>query len=237
MFKAWPCSCLIDVQEEAVDGDAQSLAVISFNMWDAATSPSYEDVDMALDVSVTALYFLCNRPTIAALMCFAQDIVYPDLPSEAAPGETEDPETPRDVTAEHSDMLKTPTRAAMTDDSSLPQLSPNTALDTPAKSGGESRTVFKLRLAVSKLELQLGFEGFNVAPLLQCNVSDFDMNIDVHPETLLLKANLGNVQVEDHILPVENPYRRSCGLRNDACESLITMEFKCGFQHTKCSSG
>lgn len=212
-----------------MDGDVHSLAVISFNMWDAATSPSYEDVDMALDVSVTALYFLCNRPTIAALVCFAQDIVYPEVPVDAVPGEAEDPDTPQDVVAENSDMLKTPARAAVTDSGTLPQLCSNPALDTPARSGGESRTVFKLRLAVSKLELQLGFEGFNVTPLLQCNVSDFDMNIDVHPETLLLKANLGNVQVEDHILPVQNPYRQSCGLRNDACESLITMEFKCAF--------
>lgn len=198
-------------------------------MWDAATSPSYDNVDMSLDVSVSALYFLCNRPTIAALMCFAQDIIYPDAPSTtAAQGDIAEPDTPRGVSPEHSDMLKTPTCAATTDSNALPHLSPNTAQDTPARSGGESRTIFKLGVAVAKLELQLGFEGYNVTPLLQCNVTDFDMNIDVHPETLLLKSNLGNVQVEDLTLAVDSPYRQSCGLRNDACESLITTEFRSG---------
>eukprot|EP00892_Ulva_mutabilis_P007576 jgi/Ulvmu1/5190/UM021_0207.1 len=212
--------------EEAVDGAAQSLAVICFNMWDAATSPSYENVDMALDVSVSALYFLCNRPTIAALMCFAQDIVYPEYSAAETAGEDfAEAVTPRGISAENSGVSKTPPRAEAKD-GALPHLSPNTAQDTPARSGGDARTVFKLGLAVSKLELQLGFEGYDVTPLLQCNVTDFNMNIDVHPETLLLRAKLGDVQVVDHNLAVDNPYRQSCGLRNDACESLITTEFR-----------
>lgn len=191
---------------------------------------------MSLDVSVSALYFLCNRPTVAALMCFAQDIVYPVVTTANTAEDMGEAASPRAVTADENEMLKTPTRAATANSGSLPQLSPSAACDTPARSGGEARTVFKLRLAVSKLELQLGFEGYSVTPLLQCNVSDFDMHVDVHPETLLLKANLGNVQVEDHMLPIENPYRQSCGLRNDACESLITMEFKCG-SYALCSIG
>lgn len=195
-------------------------------MWDAATSPSYKNVDMALDVSVSALYFLCNRPTIAALMCFAQDVIYPEAALEDNAGDSQAVNTPRAVMAEHSDMLNTPTCATADDSGAVPQLSPTATRDTPARSGGDARTVFKLRLAVSKLALELGYEGFGVTPLLHCNVTDFDMNIDVHPETLLLKAHLGNVEVEDNILPAENPYRQSCGLRNDACESLITMEFK-----------
>jgi hypothetical protein len=89
------------------------------------------------------------------------------------------------------------------------------------------RTVFKLGVAISKLELNLGYEGYSVVPLLKCNVEDFDMNVDVHPETLLLTAELGNAQVEDLGLDVDNPYRRICGLRVDQDTSLISMQFRC----------
>jgi hypothetical protein len=74
------------VQEAIVDDPSDCLVSINFCLWDAATSQDYDNVDMSLDVSVLALYFACNRPTIAALMCFGQDIVFePAAVASAAP--------------------------------------------------------------------------------------------------------------------------------------------------------
>lgn len=223
-------------QEEAVENATNSLALISFCMWDAATSQNYQNVDMSLDISVSALYFLCNRPTVAALMCFGHDIIFPEPPPApgSSPGaagaspsataqDTPNPAIPsptashvEGVAAEMSsgDATGRSTRARTSHDAHV------------ARSGGNQRTVFKLGLVVSKLELQLGYEGYSVTPLLQCNVTDFDMSVDVHPETLLLTAELGNAQVEDLALPIENPYRRICGLRNDEATSLISIQFR-----------
>jgi hypothetical protein len=210
------------MQEEAMERTTDSLAVISFSMWDATMCQTYNNVDMSLEISVSALYFLCNRPTVAALMCFGQDIVFPNAPTrEKSPANRAEASTEFD-TLGHSASHR---RSSMDDAGRSTLL--RTSHDTPALSGGSKRTIFKLSLVVSKLELQLSYEGFQVTPLLQCNVSDFDMDVNVHPETLLLTAQLGNAQVEDLSLPDNNPYRLICGLRNDMNTSLISTEFRC----------
>ena len=99
--------------------------------------------------------------------------------------------------------------------------------DTPARAGGATRTLIRFGLRVQKLELQLQYEGFAVVPLLQAGVRDYDMLVHVHPESMLLTATLGNVQVEDCRLDEASPYRQICGLRADTDTSLVNMEFRC----------
>lgn len=235
----WPTTLCI-IQEEAVENATNSLALISFSMWDAATSQTYQNVDMSLDIEVAALYFLCNRPTVAALMCFGNDIIFPPPPdttssSGAAPACTAATE-PSPDTPVAPEGPETVSCAGEIDAEASPVTDPGgvdrgprhrSSHDTPvALSGGDLRTLFKLRLVVSKLELQMGYEGYSVTPLLQCNVTDFDMSVDVHPETLLLTAELGNAQVEDVCMPVGSPYRQICGLRTDVATSLISTQFR-----------
>lgn len=242
----FPISLFI-IQEEAVENATNSLAFISFSMWDAATSQTYQNVDMSLDIEVAALYFLCNRPTVAALMCFGNDIIIPPpleptslsgaatvrAPTiEASADASVAPEGPEIVscTGEMQPEASTAVECGVggTSDSTSRVTRNRPSHDTPvALSGGNLRTLFKLRLVVSKLELQMGYEGFSVTPLLQCNVTDFDMSVDVHPETLLLTAELGNAQVEDVAMPIGSPYRQICGLRTDVATSLISTQFRC----------
>ena len=73
------------LQDAAVEDTEGCLVTIAFQMWDAATAASYDNLDMSLDISVAALYFTCSRPTVAALMCFAQDIEFVETPSEGVP--------------------------------------------------------------------------------------------------------------------------------------------------------
>lgn len=225
-----------------MENATNSLALISFSMWDAVTSQTYQNVDMSLDISVSALYFICNRPTVAALMCFGNDIFFPPTPAttESMPGAagavtaappqdvTVTPETvSRTDTAETELATATEGGARSTSDGAGRAPRNRPSHDAPvALSGGNQRTLFKLGLIVSKLELQLGYEGYSVTPLLQCNVTDFDMHVDVHPKTLLLTAELGNAQVEDVAMPIESPYRQICGLRNDVATSLISTQFR-----------
>lgn len=100
----------------------------------------------------------------------------------------------------------------------------------PRRSGGDRRTVFKLVFSVHKLQLDLLYEGFGLAPLAMCSVTDFDLSVDVHPDTLHLKSTLGNAQVDDCSVSEDNPYRRACGLRSDTGTSLITLDFRCAFK-------
>jgi hypothetical protein len=109
----------------------------------------------------------------------------------------------------------------------LDKRSRSAAGEAPRRSGGSERTVFKLGLRVSKLELVLEYEGFSVIPHAQCRVSDYDMVVRVQPESMLVTAELGNAQVEDCALPEGSPYRQICGLRTDTTTSLISMQFQC----------
>jgi hypothetical protein len=97
----------------------------------------------------------------------------------------------------------------------------------PTRSGGDKRTVFKLVFSVHKLQLDLLYEGFALTPLAMCSVTDFDLKVDIHPDTLHLASTLGNAQVDDCSLSEDNPYRRACGLRSDTGTSLINLDFRC----------
>ena len=46
---------------------------LDFNSWKPG-SPSYNNLDSALDMQLTTLYFFCNRPTVAALMAIGTDL-------------------------------------------------------------------------------------------------------------------------------------------------------------------
>lgn len=211
-------------QEAAVADPRDALVSIGVNYWDAATSPVYDSTDAALSVAVASLFFSCNRPTVAALMCFAQDLYPPagkqvpdasDVEADGVGG------TGKSV--DSAGVIATPRLTSGVAAAGLPG-----ATDaTPARSGGEARTVFKLNLTVQRLQLDLAYEGFTARPLACASVSDFSLAVAVHPETIFLSAELGNARVEDCALPPESPYRLCCGLRADTTDSLIRTEFRC----------
>ena len=198
---------------------ADCLVSIQFAMRDALTAQSYANEDMSLDVSVASLYFACNRPTVAALMCFGQDIVYASAPPTPPPAATPDA---------HSAQLST-----QLDESAGPPAQQGAKL---ARSGGEKRTVFRLGFCVAKLELQVAYEGYGERPFALCSVSDYDMQVHMHPESMFVTASLGNAQVQDGCLEEGNPYRQVCGLRSDTSASLIHTEFRCAVACSEVSS-
>lgn len=198
---------------------ADCLVSIQFAMRDALTSQSYANEDMSLDVSVASLYFACNRPTVAALMCFGQDIAYDSAATTPTPAAASTPDA-------HSTQL-----SASLDDAAAAPTQQGAKL---ARSGGEKRTVFKLGFCVSKLELQVAYEGYGERPFALCSVSDYDMQVHMHPESMYVTASLGNAQVQDGCLEEGNPYRQVCGLRSDTSTSLINTEFRCGAASPEC---
>jgi vacuolar protein sorting-associated protein 13A/C len=213
------------MQEAAVSEAQDCLVAIKFAMRDAALSRSYDNVDVSLEIEVAALYFSCNRPTVAALMCFGQDIVLatPATCATAAP----EPSTPEGVAKEGGGKSAEP---VPTGAEAAPLA--NHAAKAPQASvlprvGGERRTVFMLSLRVEKLDLQLVYEGSQRLLFAECNVADYDMQVHVHPESLLVTATLGNAQAQDSAVAEDSPYRQVCGLRSDTSKSLIDTEFRC----------
>jgi vacuolar protein sorting-associated protein 13A/C len=209
------------MQEAAVRDAAHCLVAIQFAMRDAALSQSYDNVDMSLDIEVAALYFSCNRPTVAALMCFGQDI----LTSPAKPADAS-PKAPEGIVQEACGRSAESVLSGFEGSSAATPVSKILQPSALARSGGDGRTVFRLSLRVEKLDLQLVYEGFQRVLFAECNVADYDMQVHVHPESMLVTATLGNAQAEDSALAKDNPYRRVCGLRSDTTKSLIDTEFR-----------
>lgn len=52
-------------------------------------------------------------------------------------------------------------------------------------------------------------------------VQDTSFNLDVHPDSLVISAGLGNVTAVDASLDESNPYRKACQPRQGSSTSLI----------------
>lgn len=68
-------------------------------------------------------------------------------------------------------------------------------------SGGSERVVFRLIAQVDKLAASLLYEDGESTPLAIAGIEDVSFNLNVHPETLALNTSLGNLKVQDGVLP------------------------------------
>lgn len=67
--------------------------------------------------------------------------------------------------------------------------------------GGSERVVFRLLVEMERLEASLNYESCSAPPLLLAAIEDVHFNLSVHPGTLLINANLGNMRAQDGALP------------------------------------
>ena len=69
------CLSRIELTCAAVQGKAAEAPAwkLDFQSWKPG-SPQYANLDSALDMQLTTLYFFCNRPTVAALMAIGTDL-------------------------------------------------------------------------------------------------------------------------------------------------------------------
>ncbi|KAK9858457.1 hypothetical protein WJX84_002370 [Apatococcus fuscideae] len=179
--------------------------VLEFKSW-KPDSPEYAGLDAELQTRLTTLLFFCNRPTVAALMCFGDDLTaalkagQPAQPAPARPRQLESQESISDLSSlENAGDL--------------------------VKSGGEERTLMRVIVAIEKLEATLQYEGTDTPPMALASVEDLSVSLNVHPSTLQLQGSLGNLCATDTTLPEGHPYRDICTIRKGAESSLIELEF------------
>ncbi len=78
--------------------------VLEFKSW-KPDSPEYAGLDAELQTRLTTLLFFCNRPTVAALMCFGDDLTaalkagQPAQPAPARPRQLESQESISDLSS------------------------------------------------------------------------------------------------------------------------------------------
>ncbi|KAK9827173.1 hypothetical protein WJX74_009221 [Apatococcus lobatus] len=180
--------------------------VLEFESW-KPDSPEYSGLDAQLQTRLTSLLFFCNRPTVAALMCFGTDLGEALKAGQLAKAPA--PSQPRQLESQES----------VSDFSSLEE--PGNLV----KSGGEERTVMRVIAAIEKLEVTLQYEGVDTPPLALASMEDISVSLNVHPSTLALKGSLGNLRATDTTLPEGHPYQHICTIRKGAESSLIELEF------------
>ncbi|KAL4858517.1 Vacuolar protein sorting-associated protein 13C [Chlorella vulgaris] len=218
---------------------AQDLAEFTFKMRQPGSS-EYEGVDTSLDVSLSSLYFYCNRPTVAALITMGLDV------SAAASSDTlEEPGTEAGLGAGEAGEAG---EASGDAESEVPtQVSPEipgaAAVASAVVEGvmaglgveeaGQllgalegDRSMFRLTACLGTLQVLLNYEGSACATLSQASVDDFTFSLDVKPDTSMhIKSTLGNVRAVDCTLPVDHPYHLACGLRSGSSTSLVSLNF------------
>ena len=164
-----------------------------------------EDVtvpNIAMGVKLRPVVVGFHRPTIGALMVVGQDISHalstgagnPDPPGAAAPSK------PADGAGE-------------------------TTLRMVAQT---TRPVLRFDLDIDQVELEMAYENpfaDDFRSMARLRVEHFRLQYtSLSSATFQLKANLGNVVLEDAALDLGHPYRTPIGLRKTDGESLVNLE-------------
>jgi len=165
-------AAMLDSMEDTVEGSAvppsgTHLARITFAFW-SPSSPLYKDVDSEATVELEALYFFCNRPTVAALMMWGLDVSQAISNSLPPPAVATD-EGVAAAAAEEGGIVK----------------------------GAEDRSTFRLHAQMKALDVVLNYEGGDAFPLLKASMHNSRFNLDLKPSTLNILATVGNLVAKD----------------------------------------
>ncbi|KAL4443584.1 hypothetical protein ABPG75_011321 [Micractinium tetrahymenae] len=222
----------------------QDLAEFTFKLRQPG-SPEYEGVDTSLDVSLSSLYFYCNRPTVAALITLGVDIgavasaafAGPEPAPAGAGGSAEEPkgeeaQAPCKAEGEQEGAGAVAAVAGVASQAAALGAGFEEAVDQAqllGGAGGGDRSMFRLTASLGTLQVLLNYEGAGCHTLSQASVDRFSFELDVRPDTSMrIRSTLGNVQAVDCTLPEGHPYRQACGLREGSSTSLVSLEF-CSF--------
>ncbi|KAJ8767440.1 hypothetical protein K2173_017484 [Erythroxylum novogranatense] len=167
----------------------------------SSSSPHYDGIDMQMSICMSKLEFLCNRPTIVALMGFGFDL------SSASSTESSSSKT------EISDDNSLSIRQRTEDSGHIKGL----------LGYGKSRVVFYFSMNVDSVTVFLNKEDDSqLAMLVQ---ESFILDLKVHPSSLSVEGTLGNFRLCDMSLGADHCWSWLCDLRNPGLESLINFKF------------
>lgn len=96
----------------------------------------------------------------------------------------------------------------------------------PSISVDKQIILFHISLSMTKLELAFNYEDSSTENVALVIAENFRYDLDVHTSTIHFTSSLGNMLVYDGALPKESPHRQICGLKSQAQESFINIDFK-----------
>ncbi|KAJ4777649.1 Pleckstrin (PH) domain-containing protein isoform 2 [Rhynchospora pubera] len=175
------------------------------------SSPQYKNLDNRVIVTLATLSFFCYRPTIIAIMEFANAINYV---------EGKDNGTFNDNGSDNFSGL-------MMKESEAEENSSSTTVRDPPIRGllgkGKSMVIFHLTLNMAKAAIYLMNEaGSSIATLSQNNLLT---DIKVFPSSFSIKAALGNLKISDDSLNKSHQYYWVCDMRNPEGTSFVEIDF------------
>ncbi|XP_073000916.1 uncharacterized protein [Typha latifolia] len=183
-------------------------------------SPQYRNLDNRVIVTLATLTFFCHRPTILAILEFANAINF--------------------VNDNDGDKDMDKPSTSVTEDATEPS---SAVVQEAAIRGlfgrGKSRVIFHLTLNMAKAQILLMNEnGNSLATLSQNNLLT---EIKVFPSSFNIKAALGNLKISDDSLPSSHSYFWICDMRNPGGSSFVEIDFSsfniddedyCGFDYS-----
>ncbi|XP_051144600.1 uncharacterized protein LOC127260739 isoform X2 [Andrographis paniculata] len=177
------------------------------------SSTLYSGVDKQVSVTLSTLTFYCRRPTILAIMDFANAIntqedsceTYSDSSSTAVGGHGVSKETVND--GQFSVQMEEPVVKSLL-------------------GKGKSRTIFYLLLNMTRAEIFLMKE--NDSKLATLAQDSFRTDIKVFPSSFSITASLGNLRISDDSLHSNHMYFWACDMRNPGGSSFVELVF-CSF--------
>ncbi|KAH7316123.1 hypothetical protein KP509_21G079300 [Ceratopteris richardii] len=168
----------------------------------ALDSPYYSNVDKQITVSLATLSFFCVRPTIMAMLDFANAITEEigSSPQNNSSGDERSDGGEMKVAFDRKDSVV-----------------------KGLLGSGKERTMFSLVLVMQKAVVNLNNEaGEQIATLAQ---NDLSCKIKVFPLSFSIFASLGNLRISDGSVQADHPYSFICDTRSPGSSSFIELEF------------
>ncbi|KAL4281357.1 hypothetical protein GQ457_03G021640 [Hibiscus cannabinus] len=173
-------------------------------------SPLYNNSDMKVTVTLATLSFFCRRPTILAVMDFANAVTITDENCESFSDSSSAVGVKHDISS---------------DDSADNQQATN--FDEPVVKcllgKGKSRIVFNLTLIMAHAQILLMNE--NETKLATLSQKNLLADIKVFPSSFSIKAALGNLRISDDSLPSSHMYFWICDMRDPGGTSFVELVF------------
>jgi hypothetical protein len=208
-------------------------------------SPDYKGVDTKVVLDMATLDFFLNRPTVLALMDFAQHITAP--PEKAAASREDKGKQKEEQTEEggskageadggdggpssEEDESESKMKGTVVSKIEPEALDESAHSEQPAVlSGllghGKSRVVFGLEVRMQRVQVVLN-QDQGGTPLAVLAMLDLSNEVQVFPSSFSVKAGLGSLRICDSRLGEGHPYGEMFGMQKQTGVSFASLHFE-----------
>ncbi|XP_022737877.1 uncharacterized protein LOC111290709 isoform X2 [Durio zibethinus] len=203
------CNLLLRREEIELSDTLGSFIKAQIVIYDQ-NSPLYNNIDMKVIVTLATLSFFCRRPTILAIMEFANAVTIEDESHESFSDNSSAVGVKHDISSEdRADNQQ------------------STSIEEPVVKGllgkGKSRIIFNLKLNMTHAQILLMNE--NETKLATLSQENLLTDIKVFPSSFSINASLGNLRISDDSLPSSHMYFWICDMRDPGGTSFVELIF------------